>query len=62
MSFSDICEKLGFDPIKDELPIVMTGHEDDSQPSPFAILTDEESDFLLDYMIEHRAEMKNTRH
>lgn len=62
MTYSDICKKLGFDPVKDGLPFAMPDHEDDSIQNPFSLLTNEESDFLLDYMIEHRAEMKNTRH
>ena len=32
-----------------------------SIPSPFRILTDEESDFLLDDMLEHMKEIKNIR-
>mgnify|MGYP004551307315 FL=1 len=59
MTYSDICKKLGFDPVADGYDYKYSGHEDDSQVSPFSILTDEESDFLLGYMIAHRKEMKS---
>ena len=57
MTYSEICKKLGFDPVVDGYDYKYSGHEDDSQISPFSILTDEESDFLLNYMIAHRKEM-----
>ena len=59
MTYSDICKKLGFDPVVDGYNYKYSGHEDDSQVSPFHILTEEESDFLLGYMIAHRKEMKS---
>ena len=58
MTYKQICEKLGFDPIVDGYDYKFSGHKDDTQVSPFAVLTDEESDFLADYVIEHRSEMK----
>lgn len=58
MKYSDICQKLGFDPVADGYEYKFSGHEDDTQPSPFSILTYEESKFLTDYMIQHRYEMK----
>ena len=59
MTYSDICKKLGFDPVVDGYNYKYSGHEDDSQVSPFHILTEEESDFLLGHMIAHRKEMKS---
>lgn len=59
MTYSDICKKLGFDPVVDGYDYKYAGYEDDSRISPFSILTDEESDFLLDYMLAHRKEMKS---
>lgn len=59
MMYSDICKKLGFNPVSDGYSYKYSGHEDDSQVSPFSVLTEEESNFLLDYMIAHRKEMKS---
>lgn len=59
MTYSEICNKLGFDPVADGYDYKHSGHEDDSRVSPFSVLTDEESDFLLYYMIAHRKEMKS---
>ena len=48
ITYESICQKLGFDPIKDSDKIneeyrkTYKGHEDDSQPSPFSVLTFEE--------------------
>lgn len=58
MKYSDICQKLGFDPVADGYEYKFSGHEDDTNPSPFSILTAEESEFLTAYMIQHRSEMK----
>ena len=59
MKYLNICKKLGFDPVADGYDYKHSGHEDDTQQSPFSVLTDEESEFLLDYMLEHRSEMKS---
>jgi hypothetical protein len=59
MTYSDICKKLGFDPIVDGYEYKNSGHEDDTQVSPFSILSIEESDFLSGYLIAHRSEMKS---
>ena len=59
MTYSDICKKLGFDPIVDGYEYKYSGYEDDTQVSPFSILTLEESDFLSEYLIAHRSEMKS---
>jgi hypothetical protein len=44
---AEICEKLGFNP-STEYPHQSSGTEDDTKESLFAVLTDEELDFLLD--------------
>lgn len=58
MTYFGICEKLGFDPIVDGYKYKVSGHEDDTQVSPFSVLTLEESDFLSEYLLSHRNEMK----
>lgn len=47
ISYESICKKLGFT-MEDDTPCC-SDYEDDSKPSPFSILTDEESDFLIEY-------------
>lgn len=51
MTYESICEKLGFDPMNDPRPYDLSDPWliDDS-PSPFSVLTREESDFLADYL------------
>lgn len=53
ITYKAICEKLGFDPIVDGYEYNYSGHEDDTQISPFAILSLEELDFLSDYTEKH---------
>lgn len=53
MTYSAICQKLGFDPIVDGYNYKHSGHEDDTQVSPFSVLTLEELDFLSDYIKKH---------
>ena len=60
MEYANICKKLGFDPIKDGYDYGYKGHEDDSKPSPFSILTYQEVSFLADYLIAHRDEIKKS--
>lgn len=50
ITYESICEKLGFKPDVDKYEYKYNGHEDDSQESPFAKLTLEESLFLRSYM------------
>lgn len=50
MTYESICEKLGFDPLKEQPKYNYNGHEDDSQKSPFSVLTLEELDFLEGYL------------
>lgn len=55
MTYNKICAKLGFNPLVDGYNYKFSGHEDDTQVSPFAVLTIDELDFLYDYLIEHKA-------
>ena len=52
VTFEKICDKLGFIPGKRE--VHLSGDEDDSKQSPYSVLTMEESDFLLDYLLSHK--------
>lgn len=45
--YEEICKKLGFEPRKVPIPDVDT--EDDSWINPFSVLTEEESDYLVDH-------------
>lgn len=53
MTYQDICDKLGFDPIREGSGIQYPDHECDSIDNPYKVLTNEESDFLLDYWLKH---------
>lgn len=53
ITYESICAKLGFDPLVNPPKINYKGHEDDSEESPYAILTLEESKFLCDYVKKH---------
>ncbi|MBR1824217.1 MAG: hypothetical protein IJ779_08300 [Ruminococcus sp.] len=50
LTFDKICEKLGFNPLVNPPACNLSGYEDDSKESPYAVLTFEESDFLCEYM------------
>ena len=52
ITFEKMCDKLGFIPGKRE--VHLSGDEDDSKQSPYSVLTMEESDFLLDYLLSHK--------
>ena len=52
VTFEKICDKLGF--IFGKREVHLSGDEDDSKRSPYSILTMEESDFLLDYLLSHK--------
>lgn len=56
ITFDSICEKLGFNPLVNPPKINFTGHEDDSEESPYAILSYEESKFLCEYVGKHMKE------
>lgn len=47
ITYEGICEKLGFR-LEDYSP-KYSGHEDDSIPNPFSVLTSEELDFVINY-------------
>ncbi len=55
LTFDKICEKLGFNPLVNPPSRKLSGCEDDSKESPYAILTFEESDFLCEYMKKHHS-------
>lgn len=55
ITFSSICEKLGFNPMITK-PVYISG-EDDTQKSPFSVLSVEEIDFLYNYMKENEKYM-----
>ena len=46
MLYDDICKKLGFDPQTESYNFSYSGHEDDSELSPFKRLTQEEMEYL----------------
>ena len=52
VTFEKICDKLGS--IFWKRSITLSGDEDDSKQSPYSVLTMEESDFLLDYLLSHK--------
>jgi hypothetical protein len=53
ITYESICEKLGCRPCDVHEHYRYEGHEDDSQPSLFRVLTMDEMDFLLNYYLEH---------
>lgn len=57
ITYENICKKLGFDMETHKSPI--TCHEDDSIPNPFSALSDEESEFLAQYLIDRRKKNKS---
>lgn len=56
ITFESICKKLGFNPLVNPPERHFSGHEDDSQKSPYAILTLEESEFLCEYVKKYKSE------
>lgn len=54
MTYEDICRKLGFDPITNDVKLHKPGHEDDSVESPFAKLSAEELDIMIAHLIANR--------
>lgn len=50
ITFESICQKLGFNPLTDKYDYKLSGHEDDSKPSRYSVLSFEEIDFLCNYM------------
>ena len=60
ITYEGICEKLGFDPLNPPTP-VYKGHEDDSQPNPYSVLTLEEEEFLIPYVLKEIERRKSTK-
>lgn len=60
MSFESLCEKMGFNPLKDRYPIKPSNKYiyDGEDTSPFSVLTDEEAEFMTDYLLSHRDQIK----
>lgn len=60
-TYENICKKLGFDPIKDREKVNERYRQkdswllDDSKPSLFSVLNDEEKDFLFDTLFRSRS-------
>lgn len=53
--YKELCEKMGFDPLKDKLPRDTSGEVEDDSPSPFTKLTPEELEFVEEYCLQHEA-------
>ena len=51
ITYKSICDKLGFAP--GTYPYKFPDHEDDSKPSPYAVLSKEELDFLIDHRVKN---------
>lgn len=57
ITYEAICEKLGFDPITDDVELGHAEHEDDSIESPFNKLSDEELEIFTDHLIANREKL-----
>lgn len=60
ITYESICEKLGFDPIVDDVEYFMNipDHEDDSRVSPFRILSLDELRVLTKHLIQNRDKLE----
>ena len=58
ITYEEICKKIGFDPIEKGLNYTVSDYEDDSKTSPFSVLSQEELDFLTDYLIQNRSKLE----
>lgn len=54
ITYKDVCVKLGFDPITDDVELHTPGHENDSVESPFAKLSVDELNVLVKHLIANR--------
>lgn len=52
--YKELCEKMGYDPLKDKFPRDTSGKIEDDRPSPYAKLTPEELDFVEEYYLKHK--------
>ncbi len=53
ITLQSICQKLGFNPLIQKYDYKCEGHEDDSQKSPFSVLTFEENEFMYNLMFKN---------
>lgn len=58
ITYKDVCVKLGFDPITDDVDFHTPGHEDDSTESPFAKLSIEELKVFSEHLIANRDKLE----
>ena len=60
ITYESVCEKLGFDPITDDVDFFddLPDHEDDSRVSPGSILTQEELEILTEHLIQNRDKLE----
>ena len=60
ITYESVCEKLGFDPITDDVDIFdnLPDYEDDSGESPFKNLTMEELDVFTKHLIKNRDKLE----
>lgn len=58
ITYKSICEKLGFDPITDDLKFEFADHEDDSVVSPFSVLALDELKVLTKHLIANRDKLE----
>ena len=54
LDYAEIIKKLGFNPLVECYNYHYKGHEDDSQVSPFSVLSIEERNLMLDKMREQK--------
>lgn len=60
ITYESVCEKLGFDPITDDIDFFdnLPDHEDDSRVSPGSVLTQEELGVLTEHLIQNRDKLE----
>lgn len=59
MDYKSVCQKLGFDPLKDRVELPMATHEDDRTESPFAKLTAEELEVLGNHLMKNADKLED---
>lgn len=60
ITYESVCEKLGFDPITDDVDIYdnLPDYEDDSRVSPFSVLTQDELRVFTKHLIQNRDKLE----
>ena len=60
ITYEDICKKLGFDPITDDVEYYknIPDYEDDSRVSPVSKLTEEEREVYIEHLMKNRDKLK----